>query len=184
VTLGGSWGVLGADYCAKAGLIVEDLSLRMVKSLNEVLPSWWNRLNPVDMVAGYRKGDLITTLELFLKSPRFDGVLMLGLGWRTVRGKVLIADAKGPEDGMAAAGQDWIEEEKKIFALVQDLGRKYGKPTLLASDVIRDIPKIGESIRNRRVAAYPSLARAVRAYWGLVRRNEIIKGFKEPKKNA
>ena len=26
VTLGGGWGVLAADYCAKAGLIVEDLS--------------------------------------------------------------------------------------------------------------------------------------------------------------
>jgi len=184
VTLGGGWGVLAADYCAKAGLIVEDLPLKMVRSLNEVLPPWWNRLNPVDMVAGYRKGDLITTLELFLKSHRFDGVLMLGLGWRTVRGNVLIADAKGAEDGMAAAGQDWIEEEKKIFADVQDLGRKYGKPILLASDVIRDVPSLGESVRNRRVAAYPSLARAVRAYWGLVRRSEIIKGFKGPKKKA
>ena len=80
VTLGGGWGVLAADYCAKAGLIVGDLSSVMIKALNEVLPPWWNRLNPVDMVAGSRKGDLITTLELFLKSDRFDGVLMLGLG--------------------------------------------------------------------------------------------------------
>jgi acetyltransferase len=179
VTLGGGWGVLAADYCAKAGLIVEDLSLKMVRSLNEVLPPWWNRLNPVDMVAGYRKGDLITTLELFLKSHRFDGVLMLGLGWRTVRGNVLIDNAEGPEDGMAAAGQDWIEEEMKIFAEVQDLGRKYGKPILLASDVVREIPSLAESVRNRRVAAYPSLARAVRAYRGLVERNEIKKRFED-----
>jgi acyl-CoA synthetase (NDP forming) len=181
VTLGGGWGVLAADYCAKAGLIVEDLPLKMVRSLNEVLPPWWNRLNPVDMVAGYRKGDLLTTLELFLRSDRFDGVLMLGLGWRTVRGNVLIADARSPEDGMAAAGQDWIEEEKKIFADVQELGRKYDKPILLASDVIRDIPSLGESVRNRRVAAYPTLSRAVKAYWALVRRYEIVKGFEDSK---
>ena len=177
VTLGGGWGVLAADYCAKTGLIVEELSPKMIKGLNEVLPPWWNRLNPVDMVAGYRKGDLITTLEMFLKSNRFDGVLMLGLGWRTVRGNLLIADAKDPEDGMAAAGRDWVEEEKKIFAEVQELGRSYGKPILLASDVIREIPSLAESVRARWVAAYPTLLRAVRAYGGLVRRGEIVETF-------
>lgn len=78
---------------------------------------------------------------------------------------------------MAAAGQDWIEEEKKIFADVQDLGKKYDKPILLASDVIRDIPSLGESVRNRRVAAYPTLLRAVRAYGGLVRRGEFVEAF-------
>jgi len=179
VTLGGGWGVLAADYCTKAGLLVEELSPNMIRGLSQVLPSWWNRMNPVDMVAGYRKGDLITTLELFLKSARFDGVLMLGLGWRTVRGNLLIAEAQGPEDGMAAAGRDWVEEEKKIFAEVQDLGRRYGKPILLASDVIREIPSLSESVRDRRAAAYPTLARAVKAYWGLVKRSKIAGGFKD-----
>lgn len=178
VTLGGGWGVLAADYCAKAGLIVEELSPKMIGALNEVLPPWWNRLNPVDMVAGYRKGDLITTLDLFLKSDRYDGVLMLGLGWRTVRGGLLIAEAKSPQDGMAAAGRDWVEEEKKIFAEVQELSRRYGKPILLASDVIREIPSLAESVRARRVAAYPTLLRAVRAYGGLVRRSEIVETLK------
>jgi acetyltransferase len=178
VTLGGGWGVLAADYCAKVGLVVEELSPKMIAALNQTLPPWWNRLNPVDMVAGYRKGDLITTLELFLKSDRYDGVLMLGLGWRTVRGSLLIAEAKDPEDGMTAAGRDWVEEEKKIFAEVQGLGRRYGKPILLASDVIREIPSLAESVRARQVAAYPTLLRAVKAYQGLVRRSEIVENFK------
>jgi hypothetical protein len=89
----------------------------------------------------------------------------------------LIAEAKSPQDGMAAAGRDWVEEEKKIFAEVQELGRRYGKPILLASDVIREIPSLAENVRARRVAAYPTLLRAVRAYRGLVRRNEIVAGF-------
>jgi len=78
---------------------------------------------------------------------------------------------------MAAAGRDWVEEEKKIFAEVQELGRRYGKPILLASDVIREVPGLAESVRARRVAAYPTLLRAVKAYRGLVRRSEIIGGF-------
>jgi len=37
------------------------------------------------------------------------------------------------------------------------------------------VPGYAESIRRRRVAAYPSLHRAVRAYLGLVERHEILR---------
>jgi acetyltransferase len=174
VTLGGGWGVLAADFCSQAGLIVETLTPRMIRELNGVLPPWWNRMNPVDMVAGYRKGDLLTSIELFLSSNRFDGVLLLGLGWRAVRGGFLKSSAVSVEDGMEAAGQDWIKEEERIFADLQELGRKYEKPILLASDVIQHTPGFEEALRRRRVAAYPSLPRAVRAYLGLVKRYEFL----------
>jgi acetyltransferase len=175
VTLGGGWGVLAADFCSQAGLIVEALSPRMIKELDGVLPPWWNRMNPVDMVAGYRKGDLLTSIELFLNSNRFEGVLLLGLGWRAVRGGFLKNSAVSAEDGMEAAGQDWIDEEEKIFVDLQELGRKYEKPILLASDVIQYTPGFEEAVRQRRVAAYPSLPRAIRAYLGLVKRHEFLK---------
>ena len=175
VTLGGGWGVLAADFCSQAGLIVEALTPRMIRELDGVLPSWWNRMNPVDMVAGYRKGDLLTSMELFLISNRFDGVLLLGLGWRAARGGFLKSWAVTAEDGMEAAGQDWIEEEGRIFADLQELGRKYEKPILLASDVIQHTPGYEMAVRQRRVSAYPSLPRAVSAYRGLVERYEFLK---------
>ena len=175
VTLGGGWGVLAADFCSQAGLIVETLTPQMTKELDRVLPPWWNRMNPVDMVAGYRKGDLLTSIELFLNSKRFDGVLLLGLGWRAVRGGFLKSSAVSDDDRMDAAGQDWIDEEEKIFADLQELGRRYKKPILLASDVIQYTPGFEEAVRRRRVAAYPSLPRAVRAYLGLVERYEFLK---------
>jgi acyl-CoA synthetase (NDP forming) len=174
VTLGGGWGVLAADFCSQAGLTVETLTPRMIRELDGVLPPWWNRMNPVDMVAGYRKGDLLTSIELFLSSNRFDGVLLLGLGWRAVRGGFLKSSAVSDDDGMDAAGQDWIDEEGKIFADLQELGRKYKKPILLASDVIQHTPGFEEAVRQRRVAAYPSLPRAIRAYLGLVKRHEFL----------
>jgi acyl-CoA synthetase (NDP forming) len=175
LTLGGGWGVLAADYCAKAGLILPELSKGMVKTLDKVLPPWWNRINPIDMVAGYRKGDLIQSLEVFLGSRQFDGVLMLGLGWRAIRGGFLQVSAFTPQDRMEAVGREWIEEEQKIFADIQELGRRYDKPILLASDMVHLVPGYVESIRRRRVAAYPSLHRAVRAYRGLVERYEILR---------
>jgi len=174
VTMGGGWGVLAADYCAKAGLVVEALPQEMLEALDRVLPPWWNRMNPVDMVAGYRKGDLIQSLELFLRSELFDGVLMLGIGWRSVRGGFLRASARSSEDGMETAGQAWIEEEQKIYEELQELGRKYEKPILLASDMVHRVAGFAEGIQRRRVAAYPTLHRAVRAYLGLVRRYETM----------
>ena len=175
VTLGGGWGVLAADFCAKAGLIIEELSPGMIRELNGILPPWWNRMNPVDMVAGYRKGDLLTSIELFLESNRFDGVLLLGLGWRAVRGGFLKSWSVTAEDGMEAAGRDWVDEEEKIFADLQELGRKYEKPILLASDVIQHTPGYEKAVHQRRVAAFPSLPRAVRAYLGLVERYEFLR---------
>jgi acyl-CoA synthetase (NDP forming) len=174
LTLGGGWGVLAADYCAKVGLILPDLSKEMVRRLDKVLPAWWNRINPIDMVAGYRKGDLIQSLELFLSSKQFDGVLMLGLGWRAIRGSFLKKSAHTTGDEMEMAGRDWIEEEQRIFSDVQELGRRYEKPILLASDMVHLIPGYAESIRSRRIAAYPSLQRAVKAYAGLLRCYEFM----------
>jgi hypothetical protein len=78
-------------------------------------------------------------------------------------------------------GGNWVEEEKKIFAEVQELGRRYAKPILLASDVIREVPSLAEGVHVHRVAACPTLSRAIKTYWGLVRRYEIIKGFEDSK---
>jgi len=38
-------------------------------------------MNPVDMLPGTGRGSF-NLHELFLESNRFDGVLLLGLGWR------------------------------------------------------------------------------------------------------
>jgi len=99
---------------------------------------------------------------------------MLGLGWRVIRGSFLRESAHTPGDEMEMAGRDWIEEEQKIFSDIQELGRRYEKPILLASDMVHLIPGYTEGIRSRRVAAYPSLQRAVRAYLGLVQRYKFL----------
>ncbi len=174
ITVGGGWGVLGADYCMKAGLVVEDLPEALVRALDKVFPPWWNRINPIDTVAGYRKGDILRALELFLQSEKFDGVLMLGFGWRVARGSILTAQASDPNDPMVMAGQDWINEEMENFEALPGLIQKFRKPVILASDVLHFIPGYPQAFHERGLAAYPSLQRAVRAYAGLVHRSEVL----------
>lgn len=179
ITVGGGWGVLAADYCMKAGLVVEDLPKALVRALDKVFPPWWNRINPIDTVAGYRKGDIRRALELFLQSERFDGVLMLGFGWRIARGSILKAQASGPNDPMITAGLDWISEEMENFDALPGLIQRFKKPVILASDVLHFIPGFPRAFQEKGLAAYPSLQRAVRAYAGLVRRYEVLQRGRE-----
>ena len=79
VTAGGGWGVLAADACVRAGLEVAALSRETIAELDGFLPTWWNRGNPVDLVAGLRQDDLGKSLEVLLKSPEVDAVILLGI---------------------------------------------------------------------------------------------------------
>ncbi|RLA99204.1 MAG: CoA-binding protein, partial [Deltaproteobacteria bacterium] len=50
MSLGGGWGVIAADECEDAGLVLPDLSDDIIKDLDTHLPEFWNRSNPIDIV--------------------------------------------------------------------------------------------------------------------------------------
>ena len=79
VTVGGGWGVLAADACAKLGLEVVKLTDAVMKTLDEFLPSWWSRNNPVDLAAGAPPDALPRVIEILLKYEKIDAVIALGL---------------------------------------------------------------------------------------------------------
>jgi len=51
VTAGGGWGVMAADECVSLGMEMARLPDETIKRLDAFLPAWWNRGNPVDLVA-------------------------------------------------------------------------------------------------------------------------------------
>jgi len=53
-------------------------------------------------------------MELLLSSKKFDGVILLGLGWRAVRGGFLRDLGGYSGSGMESAGRDWVEEKKSL----------------------------------------------------------------------
>ncbi|MEJ2040055.1 MAG: acetate--CoA ligase family protein, partial [Desulfosarcinaceae bacterium] len=50
MTWGGGWGVVTADLCQLNGLEVPSLDNDVISRIDELLPSYWSRTNPVDMV--------------------------------------------------------------------------------------------------------------------------------------
>jgi acyl-CoA synthetase (NDP forming) len=149
VTVGGGWGVLAADACAKAGLDVVQLPEETIRELDSFLPPWWSQGNPVDLVAGMREGDIENSLEALLRCPQVDGVIVLG-----IRGGFAKQD-EGPFSFlnlMASAATDFFED-------VPQLIDKYGKPVLLASDTsFGDIDfgkDVSAALGNKGLICYP-----------------------------
>ena len=84
MTLGGGWGVVTADLCSAYGLEIPDLPQDMIARIDKVLPPYWSRSNPIDIV-----GENDTTIPLFvmeelLKWDGCDGVVNLGIKGRRI----------------------------------------------------------------------------------------------------
>jgi acetate---CoA ligase (ADP-forming) len=131
VTAGGGWGVLAADACSRCGLDVVPLSAETIAELDSFLPAWWNRGNPVDLVAGLKKDDLGRSLEVLLKSPEVDGVILLGIT------SAIVFDPLPPVLTPEVVAQRIEAMTKRIGDLYDrfmELAVHYRKPVIIASE--------------------------------------------------
>jgi len=87
MTLGGGWGVVTTDLCAREGLALPDLSPQSVERIDRVLPAFWSRANPVDMVGTVHRASHFEVMETLAEDPRFDSIISLGslMGMQSLR---------------------------------------------------------------------------------------------------
>jgi len=77
VTNGGGPGVMATDRAIDRKISIADLSAGTIEALNAFLPAHWSHGNPVD-VLGDAQGDRYQkTVEVVLKDPNVDGVLVM-----------------------------------------------------------------------------------------------------------
>ena len=128
-TLGGGWGVLAADACAKLGLQVVKLSEEVLKELDSFLPGWWSRNNPVDLVAG--DADLqIRVIEILARYEQADSVLALGIPFPTIARSPIPAT----EEERKKMVQAVIDHYIRVFQQIKDISVRYGKPVVMAAE--------------------------------------------------
>lgn len=131
ITGGGGWGVLAADACAGLGLEVVHLPEETIEELDGFMPPWWNRGNPVDLVANVRGEDVFKAVEVVLRCPAVDGVLMMS---------IMPAVQKAASSPSGNEGQKEDPKSAMIRAVVEVLERfnglaeKYQKPVIVASE--------------------------------------------------
>lgn len=83
MTIGGGWGIVAADECEDAGLVLPPLPAGIVASLDEALPAYWNKRNPVDVVGEGDPSLYLKVIETLARWDEVDAVIALGVVGRS-----------------------------------------------------------------------------------------------------
>jgi len=129
---GRGWGVITADACNELGLEVPPLDESIVGRLDSLLPAFWSRGNPVDMVATMGMDPYIECLEALISWERVDAVISLSGDAGPLAH--LLPDIKKKAEGILPSEktekimQHVSESRMRIYERVCELVEKYRKP--------------------------------------------------------
>ncbi|MEE9495611.1 MAG: CoA-binding protein, partial [Desulfobacterales bacterium] len=181
MTLGGGWGVVAADLCSQFGLDVTELSTDIIKDIDKILPPYWSRSNPIDLVGEQDPTLPRAVLELLLKWNGCDAVINLGfIGRRHVlksHGEsVLKADPTYSPEFIKKIHRDFKKSEKDYIAQVIDLMEKYNKPVFGVSMLSDEKHQTVYPHKKRTLKGvfFPTPERAVGAFAKMVQYQKFL----------
>ena len=164
LTRGGGWGVITSDACEESGLRVPPLPADLVKKIDRHLPSYWNRRNPVDMVATISHDPFLDCLEILAAWEGIDAIIALGAVRATIKfpysEKVI-----GPPEVTAAIQAALRFRETMaagpdvILTGIKQLTDQTGKPIVAVSTGPDMLHR--ETLQAYQVVSYPTPERAV-----------------------
>ncbi len=133
MTLGGGWGVVTADLCNQFGLEVPDLSAELIAVIDTILPPYWSRSNPIDLVGENDPSIPLTVMEALLQWNGCDAVINLGILGRRIFLKRLAdsvenADRSYTREFLDDAVHAFVDFENSYIEQIVGLMEKYGKP--------------------------------------------------------
>jgi len=135
LTLGGGWGVVASDLCIESGLEAPQLTPDIIAEIDKILPPYWSRSNPVDLVGQFDPAIPLQVLETLVKWEQCDAVIHLGAVGRSyfVRNMVkatTVADPTYPEEFVNLGVEREVRGEESFYKKSAELMEKYGKPIL------------------------------------------------------
>jgi len=79
MTMGGGWGIIAADECEDSGLVLPRLPESIIKELDSLLPAYWNRRNPVDVVGEGDPSLYLKVIHALARWDEVDSIIALGI---------------------------------------------------------------------------------------------------------
>ncbi len=175
ITLGGGWGVIATDMCEANGLYISPLKNDVIEKIDKILPPYWSRKNPIDLVAPNKVTDITDSIGILMENSDIDAALVLGVGYMSLRAKRWLDSPILPKETMEKPSQMMIEGEKKLFDLIIDQIKKYNKPIIPVTDIVafdeRTNSNIVDYLGSNGIMVYSCPDTAVRAlakvvdYW-------------------
>lgn len=177
LTWGGGWGVVTADLCEREGLKVPPLPPAVKERMGSMLPSYWSKGNPVDLVGVFDIQAHIRCLEELAACDAFDAVISLG----TVNANVSFRGMIEREwSHMDQASKEKVrvhmkEMTESFVRTVLDLTEKHRKPIVTVGMPQRESEMDLLPEDSRRMCIYTTPERAVRVMGALVRRGRFLR---------
>lgn len=133
MTLGGGWGVITADLCARHGLSIATLTADLIARFDKILPSYWSKSNPVDIVGEMDNNVMSTIMEELVKWDGCDALINLGVLGRSIFFERMAAAVERADPSYS---RDFLEQakaymrtfEEEYLKLVARLMETYHKP--------------------------------------------------------
>jgi len=135
LTLGGGWGVVASDLCVESGLEAPHLTPEVIAEIDKILPPYWSRSNPVDLVGQFDIQKSLMVLETLVRWEQCDAVIHLGVVGRRyfvanmMKATTTADPTYGREVLEMALGKE-REGEQAFYEKSAALMEKYGKPIL------------------------------------------------------
>jgi acyl-CoA synthetase (NDP forming) len=184
MTLGGGWGVVTADLCAEYGLDVPELSAQLIAKMDKMLPTYWSRSNPIDLVGDRDPSIPMTVLAELSKWNGCDAVINLGILGRRIMVKrfgesVLQADPDCSAEVIENINKQFVEFEKNYINHIVKLMDQYKKPifgvSLLPDENNQTLHRVAGS--PYKGVFYPTPERAVKAFAKMFEYHRFLKKF-------
>jgi acyl-CoA synthetase (NDP forming) len=174
VTWGGGYGVIASDSCELSGLEVPALSPETIQKIDQLLPSYWSRGNPVDLVGLINREVQPKVLEEVVKADNIDMIIASGFILSSSIGSSLYKLLGREQED---AGKNWAASGTKIIVNdIKTMVDKYHKP-IVAVTLTTDSSTLKNVIESR-VSAYSTLETAVEV---LAKMHEYQKKLKKEK---
>lgn len=138
LTLGGGWGVLAADACSNLGISLIPLNETSLSKIDELLPPFWSRGNPIDTVASLDLKALYKIIKIIFEDlPETEAILLLGIGGYSflaeyAKGSNLIK--KESKELLSVVSNSETELMKKLL----EVSQTNKKPILITSLLTRE----------------------------------------------
>lgn len=126
LTWGGGWGVVTADALAKHGLELVRFPDETLRELDSVLPPYWSRGNPVDLVGTLDLSKHFACIKIIARCPAVDAVITLGTM------------------GATSSFQSFVMEDLGV----KDEGTGGRKPKVIAAKILEQLQSSDEAYRT------------------------------------
>lgn len=166
LTRGGGWGVMTADACEEYGLVIPPLPDKLIDKFDKLLPKYWSRGNPVDMVAVIDRDPYRECLDILANWDDVDSIIALGVGGRgeLFRYSEEVQGTKELMEALAMSSQLIelrVKAQNETIKYIGELVKSSGKPIIAVS--IGSNGTHRSNLGEYEVVSYPTPERAVRA---------------------